>query len=105
MTDYKLSKEAKVRLSTMVRTTDGFEIADIDLKLRGPGDLTGTQQSGVMDLLLADLSKDGEILSLAREKAITMLDADPHLDLPENQPIQHHITSLAKNVVNWSRIS
>ncbi|MEQ9301627.1 MAG: ATP-dependent DNA helicase RecG [Cyclobacteriaceae bacterium] len=105
MTSYKLSKEAKVRLETMVRTTDGFEIADIDLKLRGPGDLTGTQQSGVMDLLLADLSKDGEILSLAREKAISMLDADPHLDLPENQPIKRHIASLTKNVVNWSRIS
>jgi ATP-dependent DNA helicase RecG len=105
MTDYKLSKEAKVRLETMVRTTDGFEIADIDLKLRGPGDLTGTQQSGLMDLLVADLSKDGDILSLAREKAITMLDVDPHLDLPENQPIRQHINSLTKNVVNWSRIS
>ncbi len=105
MTDYKLSKEAKVRLETMVRTTDGFEIADIDLKLRGPGDLTGTQQSGIMDLLLADVSKDGEILSLAREKAISMLDIDPHLDLPENQPIKQHIASLTKNVVNWSRIS
>lgn len=105
MTDYKLSKEAKVRLETMVRTTDGFEIADIDLKLRGPGDLTGTQQSGIMDLLLADLSKDGEILSIAREKAIDMLDTDPHLDLPENRPIKQHIASLTKNVVNWSRIS
>lgn len=105
MTGYKLSKEAKIRLDTMVRTTDGFEIADIDLKLRGPGDLTGTQQSGLMDLLISDLSKDGEILGLAREKALTMLEADPHLTLPENQPIKQHIASLTKNVVNWSRIS
>ncbi|MEM8893590.1 MAG: ATP-dependent DNA helicase RecG [Bacteroidota bacterium] len=105
MTDYKLSKEAKVRLDTMVRTTDGFEIADIDLKLRGPGDLTGTQQSGLMDLLISDLSTDGEILGLAREKAIALLEADPRLDLPENEPIKRHINSLTKNVINWSKIS
>ena len=66
MSDYKLSKEAKLRIETMVRTNNGFEIADVDLKIRGPGDLTGTQQSGVLDLLIADLATDGKILNEAR---------------------------------------
>ncbi len=66
MTDFKLSKETRTRLETMCRTNNGFEIAEVDLELRGPGDLTGTQQSGVMDLLIADLAKDGAILKEAR---------------------------------------
>ena len=69
MSGYKLSKDARTRLETMVRTNNGFEIADIDLKLRGPGDLMGTQQSGVLDLLIADLAKDGRILSETRAAA------------------------------------
>jgi ATP-dependent DNA helicase RecG len=105
MTSYKLSKESKIRLETMVRTNNGFEIADIDLKLRGPGDLMGTQQSGVLDLLIADLSKDGRILQESRAAAQRLLDEDPALEGPENENIRRHIQSLRKNTLNWSRIS
>ncbi|MCH8232775.1 MAG: ATP-dependent DNA helicase RecG [Bacteroidetes bacterium] len=105
MTDYKLSKDARIRIETMIRTTDGFDIADVDLKLRGPGDLMGTQQSGVLDLLLADLGKDAVILQTARDAAILLLEKDPQLSSPENSPIRKHIDSLKKTVVNWSRIS
>ncbi|PIQ21232.1 MAG: ATP-dependent DNA helicase RecG, partial [Cytophagales bacterium CG18_big_fil_WC_8_21_14_2_50_42_9] len=105
MTSYKLSKESKIRLETMVRTNNGFEIADIDLKLRGPGDLMGTQQSGVLDLLVADLSKDAKILQESRAVVQDLLAQDPTLSLPENENIRRHIQSLSKNTVNWSRIS
>jgi ATP-dependent DNA helicase RecG len=105
MTDYKLSKEAKTRIETMVSTNNGFEIADVDLKLRGPGDLMGTQQSGVLDLLVADLSKDATILQTARESALEVLNTDPHLGMTENERILKHINSLKKSVVNWGRIS
>jgi len=105
MTSYKLSKESKIRLETMVRTNNGFEIADIDLKLRGPGDLMGTQQSGVLDLLVADLSKDAKILQESRAVVQDLLAQDPTLTLPENENIRRHIQSLSKNTVNWSRIS
>jgi ATP-dependent DNA helicase RecG len=105
MTSYKLSKESKIRLETMVRTNNGFEIADIDLKLRGPGDLMGTQQSGVLDLLIADLSKDAKILQESRAAAQRLLEQDPSLESPENENIRRHIQSLSKNTVNWSRIS
>jgi len=105
MTSYKLSRESKIRLETMVRTNNGFEIADIDLKLRGPGDLMGTQQSGVLDLLIADLSKDAKILQESRAVAQALLEQDPTLSLPENENIRRHIQSLNKNTVNWSRIS
>ena len=105
MTEYKLSKDARIRIETMIRTTNGFDIADVDLKLRGPGDLMGTQQSGVLDLLLADLGKDAVILQTARDAAILLLDKDPLLNSPENLPIRKHIDSLKKTAVNWSRIS
>ncbi len=105
MTEYKLSKEGRTRLETMVRTNNGFEIADVDLKLRGPGDITGTQQSGVLDLLIADIAKDGQILQAARNAASDLLEADPNLEKPENYNIARHISSLKKTVVNWGRIS
>jgi len=105
MSGFKLSKDARTRLETMVRTNNGFEIADIDLKLRGPGDLLGTQQSGVLDLLIADLAKDGRILSESRAAAQTLLAADPDLTHPDNGNIRHHIESLPATAVNWSRIS
>ena len=89
----------------MVRTNNGFEIAETDLKLRGPGDLMGTQQSGVLDLLIADLGKDGQILQHAREKAIAILEKDPELQHPENAVIRAQIASLRKSAMNWSRIS
>ena len=105
MTDYKISAESKVRIETMVRTNNGFEIAETDLKLRGPGDLIGTQQSGLLDLAIADLSKDQEILQKAREEAIHILEKDPELNLPENKTIRTQVDSIKKTAVNWSRIS
>lgn len=105
MTDHKLSAESKTRIETMVRTNNGFEIAETDLKLRGPGDLMGTQQSGALDLLIADLGKDGELLKQAREEAQTILENDPTLKSPENTMILQQIESMKKTTLNWSRIS
>jgi ATP-dependent DNA helicase RecG len=105
MTNFKLSADSKVRIETMVRTNNGFEIAETDLKLRGPGDLMGTQQSGVLDLLIADLSKDGQILQEAREHAIEILEKDPELTNPENSTIKTQIQSMKNSSVNWSRIA
>ncbi|HET6540273.1 MAG TPA: ATP-dependent DNA helicase RecG [Chryseolinea sp.] len=105
MTSYKLGADSKIRIDTMVKTNNGFEIAETDLKLRGPGDLLGTQQSGVLDLLIADLGKDGNLLQRAREKAIEVLTDDPELVKPENQVIRVQVDSMKKTTVNWSRIS
>src|SRR5690606_34302560 len=105
MSDYKLSKDSRIRLETMVRTNDGFEIADVDLKLRGPGDLMGTQQSGVADLLIADLSKDAQILAMARDAAQLLLQEDPKISLPKNRMTLQQIQRQKKHVVNCSRIS
>jgi ATP-dependent DNA helicase RecG len=105
MSGHKLSKEARLRIDTMVRTNDGFEIADIDMKIRGPGDMMGTQQSGIMDLIISDLSKDGEILNLARSSAQDILLKDPNLELVAHYTIKNHIATHRANVVNWSRIS
>jgi ATP-dependent DNA helicase RecG len=101
----KLSNDAKIRLETMVRTNNGFEIADTDLNLRGPGDLMGTQQSGILDLLIADLGKDGKILQVAREAVKKLLDEDRDLTMEKNKNIRDHIRKLHKNTINWSRIS
>ena len=105
MTSYKLGADSKIRIDTMVKTNNGFEIAETDLKLRGPGDLLGTQQSGVLDLLIADLGKDGNLLQRAREKAIEVLTDDPELVRAENQVIRIQVDSMKKTAVNWSRIS
>jgi ATP-dependent DNA helicase RecG len=105
MTDYKITREGRARIETLVNTNNGFEIADMDLKLRGPGDLSGTQQSGVLDLLIADLAKDGPILQQAREAAQAVLESDEELALPRHYVIRQHIESLKKDETNWSRIS
>ncbi len=105
MTDYKLTKDGRQRIKTLTSTSNGFEIAEADLKLRGPGDLMGTQQSGILDLLIADIGKDGKILELARSAAIQLLDEDPGLESISNAVIKNHIESLSKNTINWSRIS
>ena len=105
MTDYKLGVDSRQRIETMVKTNNGFEIAETDLKLRGPGDLLGTQQSGVLDLLIADLGKDGKLLQRARQKAIDVLESDPELMSPENLVIRVQVESMRKTTVNWSRIS
>jgi ATP-dependent DNA helicase RecG len=105
MTSFKLSADAKVRLDTMVRTTDGFDIAEVDLRLRGPGNLMGTQQSGVLNLRIADLVKDAQLLSTARSIALELLAMDPNLELPENRPIKTAYTLLNKPAAVWSNIS
>jgi len=105
MTDEKLSTEAKTRVNTMVRTTDGFEIAEVDLKLRGPGDLQGTQQSGILDLKIADIIRDEKILQYARTLAIKLLNEDPHFIKEENLPIKKYLAEISKNNYNWSLIS
>lgn len=105
ITDYKLGKESKTRIETMVRTNNGFEIAETDLRLRGPGDLMGTQQSGVLDLLIADLGRDGQLLQRAREVAADILEKDPDLQHEENRVIRMQIDSMRHSAMNWSRIS
>ena len=105
MTSYKLSEDAKKRIGTLVRTNDGFEIAEVDLKMRGPGDIMGTQQSGILDLKLADLARDGQLVQLAREAAIAVLDDDPDLMHKKNYEIRVELFRQMKNRPNWSRIS
>lgn len=105
MTGYKLSKEGRERIQTMVRTNNGFEIAEADLKLRGPGDLEGTRQSGILDLHIADLAKDGAILQTARNVAIRILDDDPGLERQEHHPIRWFMDKYKKKWDGWSRIS
>jgi ATP-dependent DNA helicase RecG len=102
MSSYKLTADGRKRLDTMVSTTDGFEIAEVDLHLRGPGDLQGTQQSGLVGLKLASLVKDEKILKLAREFAHRTLDEDPRLEKPENQPMVKH---LQRSEFDWGKIS
>ena len=104
-TGYKLSAEAKLRMETMVRTNDGFEIAEVDLKLRGPGDITGTLQSGVVNLKIADLTKDGAILELARKSASELLNKDPELLLPENRIVARLLDNKMNSRSDWSRVS
>jgi ATP-dependent DNA helicase RecG len=106
VTGVKLSKESFVRLETMERTTDGFEIADVDLRLRGPGDLAGTQQSGVVDLHLTDLSADAKIVELSRHAAKALIAADPNLELPEHLPLLHWMhTQKMRKQSEWRKIS
>lgn len=105
MTKYELSKEARERIKVMVETNDGFEIANTDLRLRGPGDLMGTQQSGILDFLIADITKDTPILEKARQTAIDLLQEDPELTLYKNACIKHQLENIKKSTTNWARIS
>ena len=105
MTSYKLSTEAKTRLGTMVRTNDGFELAEVDLKLRGPGDLMGTQQSGVLNLKIADIVKDNDILQLARNYAMTILKDDPALSKAKNGILKFTYQQIGKHKNIWNYIS
>ncbi len=105
MTSYKLSAEAKTRLETMVATNDGFEIAEVDLRLRGPGDIMGTQQSGILNMKIADLVKDNDILQTARHYAIKILKEDPSLERPENLIVRHVYAQLTKHKNIWNYIS
>ncbi|WP_321518382.1 ATP-dependent DNA helicase RecG [uncultured Bacteroides sp.] len=106
VTSYKLSEETRKRLEIMVRTNDGFEIAEADLKLRGPGDLEGTQQSGIaFDLKIADLARDGQLLQYVRNIAQEIVDNDPDGVNPENEVLWRQLKSLRKTNVNWASIS
>ncbi len=104
MTSYKLSADTKLRMNTMVRTNDGFEISEIDLKLRGPGDIDGTQQSGVVDLKIADLAHDSQIVQLARSQAQTLLNEDPEFLLPQNKNTLTYFNYLKTSNFNWRQI-
>ena len=106
VSNYKLSEDTRKRLEIMVQTNDGFEIAEADLKLRGPGDLEGTQQSGVaFDLKIADIAKDGQLLQYVREIATRIVDEDPTGTLYENELLWRQLQTLRKTNVNWSAIS
>ncbi len=105
MSGVKLSNDSKTRLETMVRTSDGFEIAEVDLKLRGPGNLMGTQQSGVLNLKIADIVRDSNELHSARNKAIALLTEDPNLALPKNRAIKNTYQQIHKRTSIWANIS
>ena len=105
MTSHKLSNESKIRMETMVRTNDGFEISEVDLKLRGPGDIMGKQQSGVLNLQIADLVKDKEILQLARYHAIKLLKDDAPMEKPEHAKLREAFIELSKKKTIWNYIS
>jgi len=105
MTGDKISKESMKRMETMVQSNDGFEISEVDLQLRGPGDLMGTQQSGVLDLKISNLARDGQIVTLAREAAKKLLEEDSQLLLPVHQSLKEAIRIILKKKPNWGRIA
>ncbi len=106
LTKVELAKDTRKRMDIMVATNDGFRIAEADLQLRGPGDLEGTQQSGLpFELKIASLSTDGQLLEVARQAAIDILDHDPDLSQPESQMYVHQLTKLKQRVVDWGIIS
>lgn len=105
MTGYKLGPDSRQRMQAMVDSNDGFVISELDLKLRGPGDIEGTAQSGILDLKLADLSKDAQILSLARDEAIRLLEQDPDLQAPAHRLYQQELQRRQQHRNNWSKIA
>jgi ATP-dependent DNA helicase RecG len=105
MTSHKLSNDSKIRMETMVRTNDGFEISEVDLKLRGPGDIMGKQQSGVLNLQIADLVKDKDILQLARHHAIKLLKDDAPMEKPEHAKLREAFIEISKKKTIWNYIS
>ncbi len=105
MSSFKLSADAREKLKTLVRTNNGFEIAEVDLKLRGPGDIEGKQQSGLLNLRIANLAKDGIIVQTARELANELLDQDPQLIAPQHLALKNHLEQAKKYANIWSRIS
>jgi len=105
MTDFKLSNDSKIRMETMVRTNDGFEISEVDLKLRGPGDLMGKQQSGVLNLQIADLVRDKDILQMARHEAVKLLKTDSLMERPEHAKLKQAFIELNEKQSIWNYIS
>jgi len=105
MSSYKISKEAKKRIETMVRTQDGFEIAEVDLEIRGPGDIMGTQQSGDLNLKLADLATDGVLVGIARDAARDLLGKDEKLQWAENGLTREKLNRILRSRPDWGKIS
>ncbi|MBD3639000.1 MAG: ATP-dependent DNA helicase RecG [Crocinitomicaceae bacterium] len=105
MTNHKISEDAKKRIATMVETNDGFKISEVDLKLRGPGDIMGTQQSGILNLKLADLSRDAQIVKMARLKAEELMQKDPTFSEKDHQALAKRLKKVLQSRPNWSRIS
>ncbi|MCF8364269.1 MAG: ATP-dependent DNA helicase RecG, partial [Bacteroidales bacterium] len=105
MTSYKLTADGRKRIETMVESNDGFVIAEVDMKLRGPGDMHGTQQSGVLEMQLADIIRDEKILKFARDLAMEILKDDPLLQKPKNALLAGRLLQLQKNKYDWSKIS
>ena len=106
VTGYKLSEETRKRIDIMCDTNDGFRIAEADLKLRGPGDLEGTQQSGIaFDLKIADIARDGQLVQLARDEAKKIIDNDPTCEKTEYQLLWTRLKELRKTNINWAAIS
>ena len=106
VTNYKLSEETRKRIDIMCDTNDGFRIAEADLKLRGPGDLEGTQQSGMaFDLKIANIARDGQLVQLARTEAQAIIEADPQCELPKNSLLWNRLRELKKTHINWAAIS
>ncbi|MEX2597390.1 MAG: ATP-dependent DNA helicase RecG [Salibacteraceae bacterium] len=105
MTGNKLSNEGRTRMNTMVETNDGFRISEVDLKLRGPGDLMGTQQSGALEFNIADIIKDTALLEAARDEAIYIYENDPKMEHPSLQIVKTHLAAILKRMPNWARIS
>ena len=105
MTKDEFSSEARRRLETMCRTNDGFEIAEVDMEIRGPGDVMGTQQSGVPDLQMADLMRDRDLMVTARYMAGQILEEDPQITQPKHQILKINLDRILEGRPNWSRIS
>jgi ATP-dependent DNA helicase RecG len=105
MTGDKLSKETLKRIETMVSSNDGFEIAEVDLQLRGPGDLMGTQQSGLLNLKIADLAKDQQLVIIARDEARKILEEDPRLERPANLRLREILVHILKSRPDWGKIA
>src|SRR5699024_833947 len=105
MTGHKLSTDTKTRLETMTTTNDGFKIAEVDLKLRGPGDIMGTQQSGVLNLKIADIIADNQLLKVARQYAQQLLKVDPKLEDPDHKMLRYTYNMLVKHKSIWNYIS
>ena len=106
VTPYKLSEETRKRIDIMCDTNDGFRIAEADLKLRGPGDLEGTQQSGMaFDLKIADIARDGQLVQMARDEAQKIIEDDPECTSPRYQMLWNRLRQLRKTNINWAAIS
>ena len=105
MTGHKLSNEGRVRMKTMVETNDGFVISEVDLKLRGPGDIMGTQQSGSLGFQIADILKDTDLLELARKEAFSIIDGRSEMSKQELDIVRNRLKIVMKRLPNWARIS